>query len=63
MFSSNTHAVRLVVWFLRRIDNIEERGILLLECFKGSSGFIVEHILLGDENRREKSDPDQDTTR
>ncbi|HAS8560598.1 TPA: NTPase [Vibrio vulnificus] len=60
MFSSNTHAVRLVVWFLRRIDNLEERGKLLLECFKESSGIsIVEHILLGDENRREKSGADQ----
>ena len=60
MFSSNTHAVRLVVWFLRRIDNLEERGKLLLECFKASSGIsIVEHILLGDENRRKKSDADQ----
>ncbi|HCE2187750.1 TPA: NTPase [Vibrio parahaemolyticus] len=60
MFSSNTHAVRLVVWFLRRVDNLEERGKLLLECFKASSGIsIVEHILLGDENRREKSDADQ----
>ncbi|EHH3739708.1 KAP family P-loop NTPase fold protein [Vibrio parahaemolyticus] len=60
MFSSNTHAVRLVVWFLRRIDNLEERGKLLLEFFKASSGIsIVEHILLGDGNRREKSDADQ----
>ncbi|EOW9352846.1 P-loop NTPase fold protein [Vibrio cholerae] len=60
MFSSNTHAVRLVVWFLRRIDNLEERGKLLLECFKASSGIsIVENILVGDENRREKSDADQ----
>lgn len=60
MFSSNTHAVRLVVWFLRRIDDIEERGKLLLECFKASNGIsIVEHILVGDESRREKSDADQ----
>ena len=59
MFSSNTHVVRLVVWFLRRIDNIEERGELLLECFKNSGGIsIVEHILQADENRREKSDSD-----
>ena len=59
MFSSNTHAVRLVVWFLRRIDDIEERGTLLLDCFKASEGIsIVEHILQADENRREKSDPD-----
>lgn len=60
MFSSNTHAVRLVVWFLRRIDELEERGKLLLACFKASKGIsIVEHILQGDENRREKGDPDQ----
>jgi len=60
MFSSNTHAVRLVVWFLRRIENVEERGNLLLDCFKDSSGLsIVEHILQGDENRRENSDADQ----
>ncbi|WP_233356906.1 hypothetical protein [Vibrio cholerae] len=32
----------------------------MLECFKASSGIsIVEHILVGDENRREKSDADQ----
>lgn len=60
MFSSNTHAVRLVVWFLRRIDNLKERGRLLLECFKASNGIsVVEHILQGEENRREKSDPGQ----
>ena len=59
-FSSNTHAVRLVVWFLRRIDDLKERGELLLNCFKSSSGLsIVEHILQADENRREKSDADQ----
>lgn len=59
MFSSNTHAVRLVVWFLRRIQDVEERGKLLLKCFKDSDGIsIVEHILQGDENRREKSESD-----
>jgi len=60
MFSSNTHAARLVILFLRRIDDQEERGKLLLERFKESSGIsIVEHILQGEENRREKSDADQ----
>lgn len=59
-FSSNTHAVRLVVWFLRRIDDLKERGELLLSCFKASNGIsIVEHILYSDEKRREKSDTDQ----
>ena len=60
MFSSNTHAVRLIVWFLRRIDDLEERGKLLLECFKASKGLsIVEHILQVDENHREKADANQ----
>lgn len=59
MFSSNTHVVRLVVWFLRRIEDVEERSNLLLKCFKNSDGIsIVEHILQADENRREKSDSD-----
>jgi predicted KAP-like P-loop ATPase len=59
MFSSNTHAMRLVVWFLRRIENIEDRGKLLLNCFKESDGIsIVEHILQSEENRREKSEAD-----
>jgi len=59
MFSSNTHVVRLVVWFIRRIEDIEERSKLLLKCFKNSDGIsIVEHILQADENRREKSDSD-----
>ncbi|RAJ09631.1 KAP family P-loop NTPase fold protein [Aeromonas salmonicida] len=59
-FSSNTHAVRLVVWFLRRIDDLKERGELLLSCFKASNGIsIVEHILHSDEKCREKSDTDQ----
>ncbi|WP_222860857.1 hypothetical protein, partial [Yersinia ruckeri] len=59
-FSSNTHAARLVVWFLRRIDDLKERGELLLSCFKASNGIsIVEHILHSDEKCREKSDTDQ----
>lgn len=59
-FSSNTHAVRLVVWFLKRIDDSQQRGELLLNCFKSSNGIsIVEHILQADENRREKSDTNQ----
>lgn len=59
-FSSYTHAIRLVIWFLRRIDDLKERGELLLNCFKASNGIsIVEHILISDENSREKSDADQ----
>lgn len=60
MFSSYIHAVRLVVWFLRRMDEPEERGKLLLDCFKASKGLsVVEHILQSDENRRDKGDSDQ----
>lgn len=59
-FSSNTHATRLVVWFLRRIDDMEQRGKLLLDCFKSSDGLsIVEHILQSEENRRQKADSAQ----
>ena len=58
IFSSNTHVTRLIVWFLRRIDNLDERGKLLLECFESSQGLsIVESILVADENRRKKGDP------
>ena len=59
MFSSNTHAMRLVVWFLRRIEDSKERGELLLKCFQDSHGIsIVEYILQTDENRREKAETD-----
>lgn len=57
MFSTHTYAIRLVIWFLKRIDNLEERGNLLLECFKHTNGMsIIESILVSDGNRREKSD-------
>lgn len=59
MFSSNTHAMRLVVWFLRRIEDVEERRKLLLTCFKRSDGLsIVEHILVAEENRRKDKESD-----
>ncbi|CAC9506726.1 hypothetical protein [uncultured Gammaproteobacteria bacterium] len=53
------HVEWLVVQFLRRYNNVEERSKLLLECFKKSDGIsIVEHILMCDENHREKMDGD-----
>ncbi|MFP3352663.1 P-loop NTPase fold protein [Pseudoalteromonas sp. SIMBA_153] len=59
MFSSNTHAMRLVVWFLRRIEDSKKRGELLLKCFQDSQGIsIVEYILQADESRREKAKTD-----
>lgn len=58
MFSSNKHAIRLVVQFLQRIDDLEERGKLLLECFKVSAGLsVIEYILQHEENCRENSEP------
>ncbi len=57
--SPHDHVVRLVVQFLRRNDNVEKRSKLLLKCFKKSDGIsIVEHILMCDENHREKMDGD-----
>jgi predicted KAP-like P-loop ATPase len=59
MFSSNTHLIRLVIWLLKRNENVQERGQILLKCFKDSQGIsVVESILMGDESRREKSDSD-----
>ncbi|WP_272677094.1 KAP family P-loop NTPase fold protein [Providencia sp. PROV076] len=59
IFSSNTHATRLVILTLNRINNLEDRGKLLLECFKASKGIsIVEHILQVEENKRNKQDND-----
>lgn len=60
MLSSNMYAQRLIIWFLRRIEDQEKRGQILLESFKVSNGIsIVEHILQGEENCREKLDSDQ----
>lgn len=58
MFSSNRHAIRLVVQFLQRIDDFEEKGKLLLESFKVSDGLsVIEYILQHEENCRENSEP------
>ena len=58
MFSSNTHAIRLVVQFLQRINDFEERGKLLLESFKVSDGLsVIEYILQHEENCRKNSEP------
>ncbi len=57
--SPHDHVEWLVVQFLRRYNNVEERSKLLLECFKKSDGIsIVEHILMCDEDHREKMDGD-----
>lgn len=59
-FSSHTHLVRTVVYFLRRIQSREERANIISECFSKSTGFsVVEHLLMGDESRRTKGDSDQ----
>jgi predicted KAP-like P-loop ATPase len=59
MLSSNDHVMRLVVGFLRRIENSKERGELLLKCFQDSKGIsIVKYILHTDESRRNKAETD-----
>ncbi|EHY8549374.1 TPA: P-loop NTPase fold protein [Vibrio parahaemolyticus] len=59
MLSANLHVIRLVVWFLKRIESIEERGQLLIKCFELSKGLsVVEHILVSDENRRKEKESD-----
>ncbi|WP_201509230.1 KAP family P-loop NTPase fold protein [Psychrobacter alimentarius] len=54
-FSATKHAEMLISGFLQRIDSQEERGKLLLDCFKTSEGLsVIEHILQSEENYREK---------
>lgn len=54
-FSATKHAEMLISGFLQRIDNQEERGKLLLECFKTSDGLsVMEHILQSEESCRER---------
>lgn len=58
-FSTHDNATRLVFWFLKRTVDKDERGDILLKCFKESEGLsIVQYILQSDENRRNKSDPE-----
>jgi hypothetical protein len=58
--SSHISIVRLALWYLRRIDLIEERGEILLSCFnEPTSGLsIVESILEGDQEKRVRQDTD-----
>lgn len=58
--NSNISIVRLILWYLRRIDSIDERGSVLVSSFKEpTSGLsIVETILQGDQERRGKQDTD-----
>ncbi len=54
-FSATKHAEMLISGFLQRIDNQEDRGKLLLDCFKISEGLsVIQHILQSDENCRER---------
>ena len=56
-FSATKHAEMLISGFLQRIDSQEERGKLLLECFRISEGLsVIEHMLQSEENYRERLD-------
>lgn len=57
--SAHIHVFRLASQFLRRFDDIDIRSNLLERSFEKSNGFsIVESILVADERRREKGEPD-----
>jgi len=59
MSSSYTNVVRLVNWFLARIESQENRGRILLTCFEASNGIaVVGRILNADKQRREESEKD-----
>jgi hypothetical protein len=56
-FSSHLHLVRIVLWYLRKEDSIEERGNKLLTAFSKTDGLsVMAHILAGEISRREKPD-------
>jgi len=60
MLSPNPPIVILVKRFLRRKELLEERGKILLKCFKETKGIAtVNYLLLEDENRRENAAGDQ----
>ena len=58
--SSHISIVRLLLWYLRRIDSADERGEVLVASFElPNSGLsIIEIILQRDQERRTKQDPD-----
>lgn len=54
-FSATKHAEMLISGFLQRIHSEEERGKLLLECFRISEGLsVIEYILQSEESYRER---------
>ncbi|MCK4822944.1 AAA family ATPase [bacterium] len=56
-FSTHLHLVRIVLWYLRQEDSIEDRGNRLLSAFSKTDGLsLMAHILAGEDSRREKQD-------
>jgi len=59
MVSPNTCLNWLVIDVLKKINDIPERGKVLLSCFEQSQGIsIIERILLNEEHKREKLESD-----
>ena len=55
--SSHLHLLRLVISFIKRYEDIQERGNLLMRCFNSSSGLsIIDRILCADQSKRDKSE-------
>ena len=58
-YSAHTQAERLVYNFLQRIKDVNERGGILLECYKKSNGIsLIETLLQNEENYRKKNQQD-----
>lgn len=56
-FSAHLHLVRIVLWYLRQEESVENRGKILLSAFSKTKGLsIMEQLLIGEDSRREKED-------
>lgn len=56
-FSAHLHLVRIVLWYLRQEESVENRGRKLLSAFsKTESLSVMAHVLSGEESRRGKEE-------
>lgn len=56
-FSSHLHLVRIVLWYLRQEDLVENRAKRLLSAFSRTNGLsVMANLLAGEDSRREKKD-------
>lgn len=56
IFGAQSFIYRLIYNFLGRIDNIEKRGEILLECFKKSNEFVmIAKLLVSEQTKRNEN--------